>query len=330
MKPSIVTPLSSPSTKTLISPNAKSPKPTIESPLLPQIHSNSTHQTPPFPYFSQTHLQFLHPMLQFPNLNSKPPKTLTLISILRAVPDWTGEIKERGMRKKRALYDHEKWVHHRSSVHHVRHLLSALSSRVILSLIPPVTFFTLVAVAFAGYNTAVMEHWLPEFLPVLRASSLPYQLTAPALALLLVFRTEASYSRFEEGRKAWTMVISGTNDFFRQCHLIYGSDAKQDQQDFLEADDIDVVLGSTNRSRCIIDFISQSLKLLNLEEQKRYTLVGVLIEEPFPMLALDERCKEVASSIWEAIVMEKAVQSQVMAKWKIHDPHHSSNGWPNP
>lgn len=51
---------------------------------------------------------------------------------------------------------------------------------------------------------------------MLRASSLPYQLTAPALALLLVFRTEASYSRFEEGRKAWTKVVSGTNDFARQ------------------------------------------------------------------------------------------------------------------
>lgn len=57
---------------------------------------------------------------------------------------------------------------------------------------------------------------LPGFFPVLRASSLPYQLTAPALALLLVFRTEASYSRFQEGRQAWTKVIAGTNDFARQ------------------------------------------------------------------------------------------------------------------
>lgn len=51
---------------------------------------------------------------------------------------------------------------------------------------------------------------------MLRAPSLPYQLTAPALALLLVFRTEASYSRLEEGRKAWTKVIVGTNDLARQ------------------------------------------------------------------------------------------------------------------
>lgn len=68
----------------------------------------------------------------------------------------------------------------------------------------------------AGYNSAVSLHWLPGFFPVLRASTLPYQLTAPALALLLVFRTEASYSRFEEGRKAWMKVIAGTNDLARQ------------------------------------------------------------------------------------------------------------------
>lgn len=104
----------------------------------------------------------------------------------------------------------------RSSARHVRHFLSSLSSRVILSLVPPVIVFTSVAVIIATYNSAVSMHWLPEFFPVLRASSLPYQLTAPALALLLVFRTEASYSRFEEGKKAWTKVIAGTNDFAGQ------------------------------------------------------------------------------------------------------------------
>lgn len=80
----------------------------------------------------------------------------------------------------------------------------------------------------ASYNTAVALEKLPEFFPLLRSSSLPYQLTAPALALLLVFRTEASYSRFEEGRKAWTKVIAGTNDFARQ--IISGVESSGDAQ----------------------------------------------------------------------------------------------------
>ena len=80
----------------------------------------------------------------------------------------------------------------------------------------------------ASYNTAVALEKLPEFFPLLRSSSLPYQLTAPALAQLLVFRTEASYSRFEEGRKAWTKVIAGTNDFARQ--IISGVESSGDAQ----------------------------------------------------------------------------------------------------
>lgn len=209
------------------------------------------------------------------------------------------------MQQKRSLYNHETWVEHRSSRRHVRHLLSSFSSRVILSLIPPVIAFTSVAVIVASYNSAVTFHWLPEFFPLLRASSLPYQLTAPALALLLVFRTEASYSRFEEGRKAWTKIIAGTNDFARQviagvessgdallkkallqyimafpvalkCHVIYGSDIRQDLQNMLEVDDLAVVLSSKHRPRCIIEFISQSLQLLNLDDAKRHVLESKL------------------------------------------------------
>ncbi|CAN6568102.1 unnamed protein product [Malus baccata var. baccata] len=259
--------------------------------------------------------------LQFPNFPSKP-KTLnfkllcsqsptpkpsappssspveTFINVLRIIPDWADRTQERGMRQRRTLYDHEKWMQHRSSYRHLRHLLSSLSSRVILSLIPPVIVFTLVAVVIASYNTAVDLDLLPGFFPLLRSSSLPYQLTAPALALLLVFRTEASYSRFEEGRKAWTEVIAGANDFARQiissvensgdaqlkkallqyimafpvalkCHVIYGSDIGRDLEDLLEVDDLLVVLNSKHRPGCIIQFISRSLQLLKLEESKR-------------------------------------------------------------
>lgn len=128
------------------------------------------------------------------------------------------------MQQKRSLYTHENWVRHRSSLRHLRHVSSSLSSRVILSLIPPVFFFTTVAILIASYNSAVGLDWLPDFFPVLRASPLPYQLTAPALALLLVFRTEASYSRFEQGRKAWVKIITGTNDLARQViSSVHGS-----------------------------------------------------------------------------------------------------------
>ncbi|RZC64702.1 hypothetical protein C5167_008392 [Papaver somniferum] len=63
-------------------------------------------------------------------------------------------------------------------------------------------------------------------------------LTAPALALLLVFRTEASYSSFEEGRKACTKVIAGTNFV-------------KDLQHLLDEDDLDVIFGAPHRPCCM-------------------------------------------------------------------------------
>ncbi|KAK2407092.1 Bestrophin protein [Trifolium repens] len=354
-----------------------------------------------------------------------PPSPIkTLISILRTIPDWADQNQERGMQKNRTLYNHTNWVQHRSSLRHVRHFFSSLSSRVILSLVPPVLFFTSFAAVIAAYNTAVLLDFFPEFFPVLRASSLPYQLTAPALALLLVFRTEASYSRFVEGKKAWTSVISAAHDFARlvmsvqsdfhlrnallnyiiafplvlKCHVLYGSDLARDLQNLLEVDDIALIMNSKHRPRCIIEFISQSIRLLKLEDSRRNVLeskitcfhegiglceqlmgipiplsytrltsrflvlwhltlpiilwddchwvvvpatfisaaslfcieeVGVLIEDPFPMLALNDLCQKAQKDIEEAIATENVIHAHLVAKRNYHTKEHSPNGWPN-
>ncbi|XP_065859526.1 voltage-dependent chloride channel 1, chloroplastic [Euphorbia lathyris] len=402
--------------------DSPSPKISLSSNFIPKFVLKS-HQTsfPPKPHKAAHSFKAI---CCFPSIPPEPPKTLK--SLFYTIPDWADRVQERGMRQKRSLYNHENWVEHRSSLRHIRHLLSSLQSRVILSLIPPVIAFTCVAVIIATYNSAVELHFLPGFLPILRTSSLPYQLTAPALALLLVFRTEASYSRFEEGKKAWTKLISGTNDFARQviasvdsstdsvlknallqyiiafpvalkCHVTYGSDINQDLRHLLEVDDLALVLNSRHRPRCIIEFISQSLQLLNLDESKKNLLeskvsclhegigvceqligvpiplsytrltsrflvlwhltlpiilwedchwivvpatfisaaslfcieeVGVLIEEPFPMLALDELCSVLQSNIQEAIAAEKVIRSRLIAKKKRYSCEHTTNGWP--
>ncbi|XP_073001098.1 voltage-dependent chloride channel 1, chloroplastic-like [Typha latifolia] len=358
--------------------------------------------------------------------SSNPPSFFSLIG---SVYDWADAVKERRVRDRRPLYTPGEWRNHRSSRRHLRHLISSLTSRVILSLVPPVSALTAVAAALAIYNTAVSLEWLPGGFPLLRASPLPYQLTAPALALLLVFRTEASYSRFEEGRKAWMRVVAGTGELAGlvmaakgrdggtvdhvvkqallnyimafpvalKCHVIDGSDIRADLQSLLEEDDLAVVLRSKHRPRCIIQFISQSLQLLHFEEQKQNVLeskiscfhegigvceqlmgipiplsytrltsrflvlwhltlpvilwddcdwmvvpatfisaaslfcieeVGVLIEEPFPMLALDELCGQLLDGIREVMAIENLVHMQLLAKMKGHADGRSVNGWP--
>ena len=57
--------------------------------------------------------------------------------------------------------------------------------------------------------------------------------------------------------------------------------------------------------------------------------VGVLIEEPFPMLTLDELCSVVQNNINEAIATGKVIQARLNGKRKWHSYKHSPNGWPN-
>jgi len=49
-------------------------------------------------------------------------------------------------------------------------------------------------------------------------------ISAPALFFLLVFRTNAAYDRWWEGRKHWGMIINRTRDFARQAVAYIGDD----------------------------------------------------------------------------------------------------------
>lgn len=228
-----------------------------------------------------------------------------IIEFISRFPAWADAQKESGMpqRQKRAFYSHTDWLRHRSSLRYVRHMLSSFSSRVIVSLILPVFTFTAGSMVVATYNTAVNFGLFPTFFPLLHAASLPYELTAPALALLLVFRTDASYSRYDEARKTWTSVISTTKDFARhsaklikspqdvalksslltyimafpvslKCHLIHRSDMRKDLQGLLEGDDLEFVLASCHQPNCIILLMSQTLGLVQLENTERVLLEG--------------------------------------------------------
>ncbi|XP_020600023.1 UPF0187 protein At3g61320, chloroplastic-like isoform X2 [Phalaenopsis equestris] len=325
--------------------------------------SSSPHFTPRFPIRFRSDrptppvLRNLYPSIISNKTSDSSTPFLPLC--IRTIPDWADAIQERGERKRRPLYTPEDWRAHRSSLRHIRHLLSSLSSRVILSLVPPVSVFTSFAAVLTVYNSAVALRWLPEFFPLLHASSLPYQLTASALALLLVFRTEASYSRFVEGRKVWMSIIADSSEMAGivissmararsgaeevgikrallnyimafpvalKCHVLGSSDIKVDLQNLLEEDDLAVICHSKHQPRCVIEFITQSLQMVSMEEAKRTALVGVLIEEPFPMLSLDELCKQFNDTIQEAIKIERSVHARLTAKLKGHHAVHSTNG----
>jgi hypothetical protein len=113
--------------------------------------------------------------------------------------------KEKSMVYRRTVFGHSEWLRHRSTKRHYRHILSIAQSRVILALGPTVLTLTGIALAIALYNEAVINGVLPHDLPLLRTSPLPLQLTTPASALLLVFRINASYGRFDEVSRQSTL-----------------------------------------------------------------------------------------------------------------------------
>lgn len=59
--------------------------------------------------------------------------------------------------------------------------------------------------------------YLPPYcLRLVVDSSEPFNLTSFALSLLLVFRTNASYARWLDARKAWAGIVDRSRDIVRQ------------------------------------------------------------------------------------------------------------------
>ena len=86
-------------------------------------------------------------------------------------------------------------------------ILKRVSGRIIPNLI-------VAAVASAAY--ACVSRWAPE-MEVTSVSSLPHTFLATAMSLLLVFRTNAAYDRYWEGRKIWGRLVNISRNMARMC-----------------------------------------------------------------------------------------------------------------
>lgn len=115
------------------------------------------------------------------------------------------------------VYGHAEWAQHKSSWRHGRHLVLILSSGLIGALAPPVVLCTSMALMVSVINCGITKGLAPSWLPLFKVATTPFTLTAPVLALLLVFRTNSSYYRFEEARKAWGSNVTRSRDLARQA-----------------------------------------------------------------------------------------------------------------
>lgn len=89
----------------------------------------------------------------------------------------------------------------------------------------PVMMLTLFLIYFgAAVAISMLIHLDDDDKPQITLQPSFAAISAPALFFLLVFRTNAAYDRWWEGRKHWGMLINRTRDFARQAVSYIGDD----------------------------------------------------------------------------------------------------------
>ncbi|KAL7564840.1 hypothetical protein ACA910_001586 [Epithemia clementina (nom. ined.)] len=138
-----------------------------------------------------------------------------------------------GQRKfRRTVYSHDDWKKHRSQDRFIFYLQAIFSSGVYKNLQREVTLTCGVAVfvclynaLFGGYTDweGVQQAALiqSQYFPKIGLPLAAFTLTSPSLGLLLVFRTNTSYQRWDEARKNWGMNINHTRNLNRMANAYY-------------------------------------------------------------------------------------------------------------
>ncbi|CAL5220646.1 g2691 [Coccomyxa viridis] len=134
--------------------------------------------------------------------------------------------KEESRKYRRVLFTFTDWVNHRSTSRYARHIGGILGSRIFRGLLPTLSGVMATAV-FVGIYETFRDHnmIIPASWPSLTVeANEAFNLTSFALSLLLVFRTNESYSRWLEARKAWSGILIRARDLVRMSSVWFPED----------------------------------------------------------------------------------------------------------
>ncbi|KAG2494631.1 hypothetical protein HYH03_007150 [Edaphochlamys debaryana] len=126
--------------------------------------------------------------------------------------------KEGSRQARRATFTFADWKRHRSGERYLHHMSTLVESGIVRGIAGPVLLITLITAVVAALNAAHAAALLPTWVPPMPCIAIePVQLTSIALSLLLVFRTNASYSRWDEGRRSFGSITTVSRDIARQA-----------------------------------------------------------------------------------------------------------------
>jgi len=141
-------------------------------------------------------------------------------------------VKEAHRRYRRTVFTISDWKAHRSSNRYLTQLLSMPKSNIVRSISNQVIGVTINSVFIVLYNYFVVK--LQWNFPLLSFSSLPFSLTSSSLGLLLVFRTNAAYSRWKDARIAWATIASKSKSLIRQAVCWFPEKDRNLKADFIK------------------------------------------------------------------------------------------------
>jgi ion channel-forming bestrophin family protein len=176
------------------------------------------------------------------NQRSKPPSTTSRLKTAVNIPPGEAQRQFR-----RTIYTHDDWKKHRNQNRFVVYLAAMWKSGMYKNLCQEVLLTASSAALVVYYNAVVggytgfpigggMSSSYPaliqsDFFPVITLPLSVFYLTSPALSLLLVFRINTSYQRWDEARKYWTLNINRTRDLVRMANAYYDNGNDGDDHD---------------------------------------------------------------------------------------------------
>ena len=143
---------------------------------------------------------------------------------------------EESRKYRRTIYTHDDWIKHRAPNRFFNRALSIFTSGIYANIKVPVFCVTSIAVLTVLWN-AMVGQWTglrgvkhagilaSSCIPTAGLPMAPFTLSSASLGLLLVFRTNTGYSRWDEARKNWGMNINRTRDLFRMSVAWYDDKA---------------------------------------------------------------------------------------------------------
>lgn len=130
------------------------------------------------------------------------------------------------------------------------------------SVIPAISFRTLMCGAFGAVVSVLHYRGLPVSLPIL-ASVIPNIV----LGLMLVFRTNTAYERFWEGRKLWGELVNTVRNLARQIWVVILEKEDQDRQAKICALNLLVAFSVATKLHLRQDPVNEELQPLLVPQQ---------------------------------------------------------------